>query len=107
MKTLRDDSTGSTNTRFYLLELTPEENRLQIYGYRRDELDKAAEHYANTERRIQKEGKDGKAMDAVLVSVDSLAALERAYPNYFADTGMFLGLLELVLKPNAPAGSSS
>lgn len=28
--------------------------------------------------------------DAVLVSVDSLAALRRAYPNYFLDTTAFL-----------------
>ena len=36
-------------------------------------------------------------MDAVLVSVDSLAALEKAYPNYFADTRVFLELLRQTL----------
>jgi hypothetical protein len=36
-------------------------------------------------------------MDAVLVSVDSLAALPRAYPNYFADTRVFMELLSQAL----------
>jgi len=32
--------------------------------------------------------------DAVLVSVESLSALRRAYPNYFLDTSAFLESVE-------------
>lgn len=31
--------------------------------------------------------------ETVLVRVDSVGALRRAYPNYFADTSVFLGEL--------------
>jgi len=33
-------------------------------------------------------------MDAVLVSVESLELLRRAYPNYFLDTRAFLNALK-------------
>ena len=33
-------------------------------------------------------------MQVVLVSVDSLAALKKAYPNYFLDTDRFIALLK-------------
>ena len=36
--------------------------------------------------------------DAVLVSVDSVASLRRAYPNYFADTHKFLELVSDALR---------
>jgi hypothetical protein len=36
--------------------------------------------------------------DAVLVSVDSMAALRRAYPNYFLDTKVFVDLMNETLK---------
>jgi hypothetical protein len=34
----------------------------------------------------------------VLVSVDSVASLRRAYPNYFADTHMFLEIVSEALR---------
>jgi hypothetical protein len=36
-------------------------------------------------------------LDVVLVSVDSLSSLERAYPNYFADTRVFVELMSQAL----------
>ena len=38
------------------------------------------------------------AAEAVLVSVESITALKRAYPNYFLDTRAFLEALEAALK---------
>jgi hypothetical protein len=40
----------------------------------------------------------GGASDAVLVSVDSIDALRRAYPNYFLDTELFIDALNRALK---------
>jgi hypothetical protein len=80
-----------------LLELDPAANQLQIFGFRKRQLDLASQEYLAAEWRAQ--ATPGR--DAVLVSVDSLAALERAYPNYFADTSVFLALLSQTLT-NAP-----
>jgi hypothetical protein len=54
---------------------------------------RATNRYTDTEKKITEAGGD-----AVLVSVDSLAALRRAYPNYFLDTRVFLDLLEEILR---------
>jgi len=48
---------------------------------------------AKQKERVQKNS----GTDAVLVSVDSVIALQRAYPNYFADTRVFLLLLTQAL----------
>lgn len=58
-----------------------------------NQLDSAQSAYAEAERRC----KEQPGTDAVLVSVDSLAALRRAYPNYFADTTAFVNLLKSFL----------
>ena len=55
---------------------------------------RAAKAYAQKERQIR--NKRGK--DAVLVSVDSIRNLQRAYPNYFADTRMFARELNAALR---------
>lgn len=85
------------DARYYLLELDPAEGKLTVTGFAFGELPKAQDKYAEAERAVQ--AKPGK--DAVLVSVDSLAALERAYPNYFADTRIFLELISQTLTGHA------
>ena len=57
------------------------------------EYPKATRQYAEAEKRIVESGGD-----AVLVSVDSVTSLRRAYPNYFLDTRVFLDLLEQTLE---------
>jgi Region found in RelA / SpoT proteins len=68
----------------FLLELNIPERTLLARTYADSLL--AAEEYSAVERAI--EGDPTK--DAVLVSVESLATLRRAYPNYFLDTSAFL-----------------
>lgn len=68
----------------FLLELDIPEQSLIARTYESPTV--AAEAYSAVERAI--EGEPGK--DAVLVSVESLAALRRAYPNYFLDTSAFV-----------------
>jgi ppGpp synthetase/RelA/SpoT-type nucleotidyltranferase len=68
----------------FLLELNIPEKTLLARTYA-DQL-VAAEEYSAIERAIESD--PGK--DAVLVSVESLATLRRAYPNYFLDTSVFL-----------------
>ncbi|MBI4217163.1 MAG: RelA/SpoT domain-containing protein [Chloroflexi bacterium] len=82
------------NADYYLLKLDSAAESLTISGYERKELPQAAREYADIEKQIRA----GAAGDAVLVSVDSLNDLERAYPNYFADTRSFIEELEHALK---------
>jgi len=77
------------NAEYYLLELDTSAMRVNILGYTQKELTKAQVDYLRTEKQIA-----GASGDAVLVSVDSMAALRRAYPNYFLDTKRFVEALE-------------
>jgi ppGpp synthetase/RelA/SpoT-type nucleotidyltranferase len=43
------------------------------------------------------EGQAGDERDVVLVAVSSMAALRRAYPNYFLDTSAFVGMVKDVV----------
>jgi ppGpp synthetase/RelA/SpoT-type nucleotidyltranferase len=75
---------------YFLLSLDTNEEKLTISGYDRRNLVQASEDYAKKEKEIR--GQTGN--DAVLVSVDSIMNLQRAYPNYFANTDMFIEILE-------------
>jgi hypothetical protein len=74
---------------YYLLVLEPQKMQMSVRGYARSRLVDASADYVAEEKRILESG--GGGAEAVLVSVDSLANLERAYPNYFLDTSVFLG----------------
>lgn len=78
------------NAKYFLLELDASAHHIKITGYRSTELEKASSDYLTVERQaISAPG----IRDAVLVSVDSLAAVKRAYPNYFLDTHRFIRLV--------------
>lgn len=71
---------------YYLLELNPTANSVTVRSYRYKELERASNDYLAAERLSNRQS----GTDAVLVSVDSMAALRKAYPNYFLDTAVFL-----------------
>lgn len=83
---------AAENAHFYLLELDTQANIVSVTGFKRSEFDQASEMCLDSEKRVK--NKNG---DAVLVSVDSLASLRRAYPNYFADTRVFVNLMTQAL----------
>lgn len=78
---------------YYLLELDIRASRLVVTGFAINQLAEADRRYQEAE----KSARDNPALDVVLVSVESVAALERAYPNYFADTRVFVELLDQAL----------
>lgn len=78
---------------YYLLRLDTTTSELTVEGYKSTQFDRASQDYLDAETAAK--GKTG--LDAVLVSVDSLAQLERAYPNYFADTRIFVQLMNQAL----------
>ncbi|NKK82651.1 RelA/SpoT domain-containing protein [Rhizobium leguminosarum] len=81
---------------FFLLELDVAQSKLEVTGYKSGALDRAAADYLEAEKRFSS-SQNG---DAVLVSVESLASLRRAYPNYFLDTNMFVELVERAIAGN-------
>jgi len=88
-------SNNTANAAFYLLQLDPAKGTLQITGFAHDAVDEASKRYAEAEEAAKKSKTGG---DAVLVSVDSISALGKAYPNYFADTRLFLELMEQAIR---------
>jgi hypothetical protein len=80
---------------YFLLELDPTLANpiLNVTGFSRDKTDEAQKAYAEAEVRV----KEKPGTDAVLVSVDSISRLSQAYPNYCADTRVFLDLLDQAL----------
>lgn len=90
---LREIDEGSSDAHYYLLRLDPSSNELTITGFKLSEIAEAERQYAEAETHV----KAHPGTDAVLVAVESVAALRRAYPNYFADTRVFVELLKQAL----------
>jgi ppGpp synthetase/RelA/SpoT-type nucleotidyltranferase len=85
------NSTGG-GAHYFLVQLDLDLHRTTVTGFTPNQLGLANEQYLAAERNVS-EGKD-----AVLVSVENLAVLQRAYPNYFLDTRMFLHTLAEALE---------
>jgi ppGpp synthetase/RelA/SpoT-type nucleotidyltranferase len=83
-----DEST--IDARYFLMKLDSAAGTINIWGYRANELMQASEHY----EQIERDTANIDSVDAVLVSVETLSALRRAYPNYFADTKTFLATVQ-------------
>jgi regulator of protease activity HflC (stomatin/prohibitin superfamily) len=75
------------------MTLDPASRTLSDRGYGEKEGEEASAKYAEAER----EAKSRPGTDAVLVSVESVGSLAKAYPNYFADTRLFVELLKQAL----------
>jgi hypothetical protein len=80
---------GIPGARFYLLQLDSSKRQTLLRGFKKDEFEQAEQLYLSTEKELF--GQHRK--DVVLVSVGSLGSLRRAYPNYFADTNVFIEIL--------------
>ncbi|MFA5996730.1 MAG: RelA/SpoT domain-containing protein [Candidatus Paceibacterota bacterium] len=84
---------NETNAHYYLLVLNPSIEEITIKGFKKSELEVATQTYLEAEERIL----SAAGAEAVLVSVDSVAALQRAYPNYFLDTKFFVELIDSIV----------
>jgi hypothetical protein len=78
---------------YFLIELDPQHMRVKVTGYKRKDLEKASNDYLAVEKQSTTTG-----IDAVLVSVESVAALRRAYPNYFLDTHLFITTVKRAIR---------
>ena len=78
------------NLKYVLLVLEPKQPGLRILGFR--ELHPATTMYLQEEQRLA-----NTSGDVVLAASDSLASLQRAFPNYFADSSRFLKEMDRLL----------
>lgn len=83
------ESRNQKDDHFYLLELNPRNKQLNVTAFRASESEAAESAYLDAEKRMRL----SPGAQAVLVSVDRITSLRRAYPNYFLDTGNFVSLL--------------
>ncbi len=80
---------GMKDSEAYLLVLDSHRRTLEVKSYNEKELSNAAAEYL----RVEEQYVNDPTVQAVLVSVDSLASLQSAYPNYYLDTREFLNLV--------------
>jgi len=72
--------------KYFLLSLDPVGRTVEARGFKEDQSEEA-----NTAYTLLEEANAAKpGAQAVLVSVDSIKALRRAYPNYYLDTTRFV-----------------
>jgi len=77
---------------YFLLELDLEKRTVRTTVFQKNQMVEAQEKYLE----VEKANKDTDNQ-AVLVSVDSLAALPKAYPNYYLDITEFVKVLKKIL----------
>ncbi|MEA2342848.1 MAG: hypothetical protein QOF63_1017 [Thermoanaerobaculia bacterium] len=85
------EDTQMAKAYYFLLSLTPSQEALSVFGYQKEQLDRATDHYLQIEKALAPGGQ------AVLVAVESLSALKKSYPNYFLDTQVFAAALGKVI----------
>jgi hypothetical protein len=85
-----EDPAVSAGNNHYLLNLDPSQSEIRVDSFSKRELAKALEAYL----ALESSSSSGTARDVVLVSADSVSSLQKAYPNYFVDTRVFIGLVE-------------
>ena len=76
------------------IDLDMDKRRLSIRTYTKSELNMASRQLAE----LELENRTQPNKDVLLASVPSVRELKRAYPNYFADTDVFLRELRQILR---------
>ena len=76
---------------YCLLERRPDEKKIYLRGFRKAELPMATAYYEEREKAVS--GIEG--AEAVLVAMDSISSLRKAYPSYWLDTDLFIEALAL------------
>jgi Region found in RelA / SpoT proteins len=76
------------DARYFMMQYDYDENKVTVSTFSSRDSTKANTEYTNAEQKVRADSKN-----IVLVSVDSINALKKAYPNYFLDTQHFANLL--------------
>lgn len=89
LQSIDTESSSSGAGRFYVLELDVNERGAFLTTFSFSNLAEATHSYAN----IEAASSATPGADVVLVSVESVSTLRRAFPNYYADTEVFRSLV--------------
>jgi ppGpp synthetase/RelA/SpoT-type nucleotidyltranferase len=81
---------------FYLLTVDVARRTLRVSSYRKDQAVAAQRAYDAAEKETEKD----ENIQVVLVSVEDVAALRKAYPSYYVDTQDFITAVQRELKRN-------
>jgi hypothetical protein len=92
----------SKGSRYYLVEYDYKTNQVFVWDFKAHQSQQANEFYTEQERQYSEMERN-----VVLVSVDSIQQLRRAYPNYFLDTENFTRMLSDVVAREASCVSES
>jgi hypothetical protein len=84
---------GKKAGHYFVLQLDSHTNRVRVESFRREQISEAQDRCSAMEALA--EGKP--EMQTVLVSVDSIAALPVAYPNYFSDVNGFVRFVKTII----------
>lgn len=84
--------TNRQGTHYYLLQLDATAMNVSVNGFSRESLPQATTEYLEQEKLA----KNKPGVQVVLVAAQSLAALRKAYPNYFLDTGKFVSRIRRI-----------
>jgi len=87
-------SKSKIKAQYFLLELDVLNERMHLTAYPKTQEEKAIADYSEAEKR----NKGKRDYDVVLVGVDNITELKRAYPNYFVDSREFLEYLQKIIK---------
>jgi hypothetical protein len=86
------------DAKYFLVKLDPAQTHITIQLYRALESERANRDYT----RLESEQAEDSPVQIVLVSVENINALRRAYPNYFLDTASFSELVNKALAGKFP-----
>jgi len=89
MRFLSNPLHGKGESHYFLIELNPSQKSVEVTTFKLSESVQANAKYLEVEKKM----KNTPGSEAVLVSVDSLDTIRRAYPNYFLDTHVFMNLV--------------
>ncbi|MBO3274310.1 RelA/SpoT domain-containing protein [Pseudomonas schmalbachii] len=89
---------SAKDEKYFIVEMDPEQHKITVRRYKARQSEEANKIYTELESRIP----DSSSTQVVLVSVENINALKRAYPNYFLDTNNFSKIVDRVLKGNIP-----
>lgn len=87
------------DAKYFLIRMEPDKMKIRASRFKASESKSANDEYTMAESSLPSDS----SMQIVLVSVDSISALRRAYPNYFLDTNLFAGLVRKALAGDFPS----
>jgi ppGpp synthetase/RelA/SpoT-type nucleotidyltranferase len=93
-KVISSEASDKSDGQLYLLQLDLDARTINRTSFGKEAMKEAQEKYLQIELQI----KDNPSKQAVLVSVDSMAALPAAYPNFYLDITEFNKCLNSVMR---------